>query len=103
MVNSAHYSSGGDVISIIGCCVIQAGKSVIVHMVKGAAINRSSGLGVVCCIKVEGNGQLIYSFLIVNLVAGGGGGHQKTRKVQGEGHFYEHPRKGESPDILQCC
>ena len=72
MVNSAHYSSGGDVISIIGCCVIQAGKSVIVHMVKGAAINRSSGLGVVCCIKVEGNGQLIYSFLIVNLVAGGG-------------------------------
>ena len=55
MVNSAHYSSGGDVISIIGCCVIQAGRSMIVHMVKGAAINRRSGLGVVCCIKIEGN------------------------------------------------
>ena len=62
MVNSAHYSSGGDVISIIGCCVIQACRSMIVHMVKGAAINLSSGLGVVCCIKIEDNEQLIYSF-----------------------------------------
>ena len=55
MVNSVHYSSGGNVISIIGCCVIQAGRSMIVHMVKGASINRRSGLGVVCCIKTEGN------------------------------------------------
>ena len=73
----------------------------IVHMVKGAAINCRSGLGVVCCIKIEGNEQLIYSFLIVNLVAGWG--HQKARKVQGEGHFFEHFKKGEGPDILQCC
>ena len=32
------------------------------YMVKGAATNRRSGLGVVCCIKIEGNEQLIYSF-----------------------------------------
>ena len=102
MVNSAHYSSGGDVISIIGCCVIQACRSMIVHMVKGAAINLSSGLGVVCCIKIEDNEQLIYSFFNSEFGCWGGG-HQKTRKVQGEGHFFEHPRKGESPDILQCC
>ena len=71
-MENACQGDGGDVISIIGCCVIQAGRSVIVRMVKGAAINRRSGLGVVCSIKIESNYQLIYSFLIVNLLAGGG-------------------------------
>ena len=32
-----------------------------------------------------------------------GGGHKKFRKVQGEGHFFEHPKKREGQNILYCC
>ena len=65
--------------SIIGCCVIQAGRGVIVHMVKGAAINRRSGLVVVCCTKIGGNEQLIYTiFYNREFSGGGGGGSQKS-------------------------
>ena len=32
-----------------------------------------------------------------------GGGHKKARKVEQEGHFFEHPKKGEGQNILLCC
>ena len=80
-------------ISVTGCCVIPAGRSVIVHMVKGAAINRRSGLGVVCCIKIEANEQLIRSFfLIVNFVAGGV--TKKLVKCKGRVTFLNTLRRG---------
>ena len=31
------------------------------------------------------------------------GGSQKSRKVQEEGYFFEHPKKGAGQKILHCC
>ena len=71
----------------------------------GAAINRWNGLVVVYCIKIGGNEQLIYTLFNREFSAWGGGGgcHKKACKVQGEGHFYEHPKNGEGQNILYYC